>query len=97
MALIGSFTKQPREKLPVDIDYTSVIAGRTVSSMTPTVETPSGMTLTSSAVSGETIQLYLSGGTDGVTYTWTVLMDIVIGGKTTTVEDEFTVTVEEVS
>ena len=33
MALLGSITKQPREILPVDIDYDLVIAGRTVDSI----------------------------------------------------------------
>jgi hypothetical protein len=96
MALLGSFKKQPREILPVDISYSAVIGSRTITSITPTIETPSGMTLVSSNLTGHVVQLYLSGGTDGVTYRWTLLTDIVIGGATTRVEDEFDVTIEVV-
>jgi hypothetical protein len=95
MPLLGAKTKQPREELPVDIDYTDVIAGRPYTSITPTVEVPVGMTKVSAEVSGTVLQIYLAGGTDGQHYHWTVLTEIVIGGKTTKVEDEFDVVVEE--
>ena len=97
MALIGSFTKQPSEKLPVDIDYSEVIAGRPVDSISAVINTtPAGMTKDSDAFSGEMLQIYLSGGVDGNAYRWTVVTDITIGGKLTRVEDEFDVVVEEV-
>jgi len=95
MSIIGTINKQPREILPVDIDYAKVIGSRTVDSITPTIETPTGMTLASSSVTGSVVQLYISGGTTGNTYKWTLLTDIVIGGKTSRLEDEFTVIVEE--
>lgn len=97
MAVIGTMTKQPREKLPVDIDYTAVVAGRTVTSFTPTIETPVGITVTNTSMSGNKFQMYVSGGTTGTTYTITVLMDLLISGNVTTVEDEYRVLVEEVS
>lgn len=96
MPLIGSFDKQPREQLPVDIDYSEVIAGRTVTSIVPTVEVPAGMTKVSHQVSGETLQIYVSGGTSGQSYRWVVLTDITISGNLTRVEDEFDVVVLEV-
>ncbi|MBB1161468.1 phage fiber-tail adaptor protein [Aquariibacter albus] len=96
MAMMGSFPKQPGETLPVDIDYSAVIAGRTVDSLTPTVTTPVGLTKVSEQVSGNVLQLYLSGGTAGQTYKWTISTAIVIGGRTTVVEDEFITLVEEV-
>ena len=96
MALMGSFTKQPGETLPVDIDYTAVIAGRTVSTLTPTITVPSGLTMVSNQVSGNVLQIYLSGGTAGASYKWTISTAIVIGGRTTIVEDEFITLVEEV-
>lgn len=96
MALIGSMVKQPGEKLPVDISYADVIGDRTATSITPTITVPVGMVKDSEEVSGHTLQIYLSGGTDGNAYRWTVVTDIVIGGKTTRVEDEFDVVVEEI-
>lgn len=95
MAVIGSITKQPREILPIDLDYSKVIGTRIVDSITPTIEVPAGMTLSSSQVSGNVLQLYVASGTTGTAYTWTVLTDIVIGGRTSRLEDEFTVLVEE--
>ena len=96
MALMGTMTKQPGETLPVDIDYTAVIAGRTVSSLTPTITVPSGITMVSNQVSGNVLQIYLSGGTDAQSYKWTISTSILIGGRTTIVEDEFIVLVQEV-
>lgn len=96
MALIGSMTKQPGEILPVDISYASVIGVRTASSITPTVTVPVGMTAVSQVLSGQVLQIYLSGGTNAQSYRWTVVTDIVIGGATTRVEDEFDVVVEDV-
>lgn len=97
MPLIGSFSKQPREVLPVDISYADVVGGRTVTSLVPTVEVPAGMTMVSMQVDGTTLQIYVSGGTTSNSYRWTVLTDITIGGRVTRVEDEFDVVVLEVS
>lgn len=99
MALIGSFTKQPSEKLPVDIDYTDVVAGRTLDSAITTVVTSSPAGTTESETKSQTdnvLQLYVGGGTTGQTYRWTVVATLVIGGKDTVVEDEFDVVVLEV-
>lgn len=96
MALLGSFVKQPGETLPVDISFSLVIGGRSTSSITPVATVPSGMTMASGTLSGETYQIYVAGGTTGVTYRWTVVTTIVIGGKSTIVEDEFDVIVEAI-
>jgi len=99
MALIGSFTKQPGESLPIDISYATVIGGRTTTSVTPVVTVPSGMTMSETQdydVGTDTLQIYCAGGTTAVTYRWTVVCTIVIGGKDTIVEDEFDVVVLEV-
>lgn len=96
MALIGSMTKQPGEILPVDIDYTSVIGGRTATLLSATITTPSGMTKVSEELAGNVLQIYLGGGTTGVSYRWTIVMEITIGGRITRVEDEFDVVVLEV-
>lgn len=96
MALIGSMTKQPREALPVDISYTGVLAGRAATLISPVVEVPVGMTLVSQELAGDQLQLYVGGGTDQMSYRWTILTSITIGGKITIVEDEFDVVVEAV-
>jgi hypothetical protein len=97
MAIIGSTLKQPREITLLDLDYSDAIGTRTASSITPTVEVPSGMTLERTLVSGKVVQLQISGGTDETVYRWTVLADIVIGGSLMRVEDEFHVLVQEVA
>ena len=96
MALLGSFTKQPAEQLPVDISYADVIGARTASSIVPTVTVPSGMTSISSVVTGSVLQIYLGTGTTGQTYRWVVQTSITIGGLVTIVEDEFDVVVLEI-
>lgn len=95
MAIIGTVTKQPREILPVDISYAKAIGTRAFTSLTPAVETPAGMTLAAVLVADTTVQVVISGGTAGQVYKWTVLTDIVIGGVTSRLEDEFAVLVEE--
>lgn len=89
-------TKQPGEALSVDIDYTEFIAGRSVTSLTPTITTPAGLTLVTSGMSGNKLQLHISGGTTGQSYKWTISMAIVISGITHIVEDEFFTIVDEV-
>jgi hypothetical protein len=86
MALIGSMTKQPSEILPVDIVFSTFIAGRTTTLISPVVTVPTGMTKVSEQLSGETLQLYVGGGTTEVT----------IGGKISKIEDEFDVVILEI-
>lgn len=94
--LLGSFTKQPVEQLPVDIDFTPVIAGRTFTALSSVVTTPTGMTLVSQSTTGNVLQLYVAGGTDAQIYRWVVTTTITIGGRDTVVQDEFDVLVEEI-
>ena len=97
MALIGSFSKQPSEALPVDISYADVIAGRTVSAATHVVTSaPAGTTESETMAydtGTETLQLYIGSGLTGQTYRWTIVATFTIGGKDTIVEDEFDVVV----
>jgi hypothetical protein len=95
MAIIGAITKQPREILPIDLDYGDFIGSRTADSITPSIEVPTGMTLSSQQVAGQVLQIYIAGGTTGTAYKWTVLTDIMIGGHLCRLEDEFNVLVEE--
>lgn len=97
---LGTMQKQPGETLPVDIDYSAVIAGRVADSISLfEVRAPAGMQLASQDVSlqNKVAQLYVSGGTSGQTYLWTVIADITIGGRLTRVEDEFQVIVNEIT
>ena len=96
MALLGSFTKQPAEQLPVDISYASVIGSRTATSIVPAVTVPAGMTSISSVVTGSILQIYVATGTTANTYRWVVRTSITIGALVTIVEDEFDVVVLEV-
>ena len=96
MPLLGSFTKQPSEQLPVDISYATVIGSRTATSIVPVVTVPAGMTSISSIVTGTTLQIYVATGITANTYRWAVQTSITIGGLVTIVEDEFDVVVLKV-
>ena len=97
MALIGSFPKQPGETLPFDISYAAVIGNRVASSITAVITVPAGMTKVSEEVSGDALQVYVAGGTDGQVYRWRIVATITISGRQTIVEDEVDVLVEEVA
>ena len=95
MAILGTLNKQPREILDFDINYTTVLAGRTSILTTATSEvTPIGLTLVSTVVyaGDKKAKLVVGGGTTGTTYKVTVLTDTDDGLR---YEDEVTVIVEE--
>lgn len=95
---IGAFTKQPAEIIAVPISYARFLGTRTASSISATVTAPSGMTESeTAAVSGSVLQVWVSGGTDGSSYRWKVVTDIVVGGKTERLEDEFDVRIKAVA
>ncbi len=93
MALLGTETKQPREVLDFDIDYTAALAGRsdTIASQTTEV-TPAGLTVSNSR-SGNIVKVRCSAGTDLVSYKVTILATTTAG---LVFEDEFMLDVEEV-
>jgi hypothetical protein len=93
---MASMTKQPSEILPVDIVFSTFIAGRTTTLISPVVTVPTGMTKVSEQLSGETLQLYVGGGTTGTTYRWVVTTEVTIGGKISKIEDEFDVVILEI-
>jgi len=99
MALLGSFTKQPREVLDCDIDYATVLAGRadTISG-TPTTEvSPSeaqGVVVATPVVNSLVVKLKVSGGLDATgLYKITILTTTTPAGLI--YEDEINVLVEE--
>lgn len=98
MALLGTFTKQPREVLDCDFNYATTLEGRTdTMSATFTTEvspTGAGALVVSSAVRTDNIiKLTVSGGTSAQTYKVTVLATTTAG---LVYEDEINVIVEEV-
>ena len=98
MALLGTITKQPSEILDFDIDYTTVLAGRsdTIASQTMAVS-PSGLTLVSivkgTGNDANKIKVTFSGGTDTQLYKVTVQATTTVGLK---YEDEVNVLVGEI-
>ena len=94
MALLSAFTKQPREILDFDIDYTTVLAGRsdTISSKVVEVD-PIGLTIVSSTLNSNKVKVIVSLGITGSVYKVTVLATTTAG---LVYEDEVNVLVEEV-
>lgn len=94
MALLGSFTKQPREVLDFDISYATVLAGRTDTVTGVVLEvTPVGLTLGPAVITDNIAKGKVSAGTTGVSYTVTAIATTTAG---LVYEDEILVLVEEV-
>lgn len=94
MALLDTFTKQPREILDFDISYAQVLQGRTDYILSATAEvSPPGLTAVYSSVTANVVKVVISGGTTGITYKVTVLSTSSTG---LVYEDEVNVLVEEV-
>ena len=94
MALLGSFTKQPREVLDFDISYATVLLGRSDTITGVTLEVaPAGLTLSPAVVTTGVSKAKASAGTTGITYKITALATSSAG---LVYEDEINVLVEEV-
>lgn len=97
MALLGNFTKQVREVLDFDISYTTVFANRpgdTVQSIVVEVAPAGSLVVESSQILGGTkVKVVVSGGTDAVLYTVTVLAT---SSSSLVYEDEVQVLVEDI-
>lgn len=70
--ILGRFTKQSQEILDYDVDFTDWFEGRTSSPSTFTVSYDDGITVVSSARTGNVVKVVLSGGTNGEKYKITV-------------------------
>lgn len=92
-AILGKFSKQSAEVLDYDVDFTDWFSNRTDTpeSFTSTAET--GITVVSSARSGNVIKTVLSGGTSGTKYKVTVRLTT---SANLVKEADFTVTVKDV-
>jgi hypothetical protein len=96
MAILGNFTKQVREVLDFDISYSAVLAnrpGEEISGIAVEVA-PSGLVIESSLIyEGNKAKVVVSGGTDSVLYTVTVLAT---SSENLVYEDEVQVLVENI-
>lgn len=98
MAVLGSIIKQPNEILDFDIDYSTVLVGRTdtlTNQSAVAVVTGSGtgtVTVPSTSINVNKVKVVVSGGTAGSTYKVTVTVNTTTGLR---YEDEVNVVVEE--
>jgi hypothetical protein len=90
---MDKFDKQPDEVLDYDVDFSEwLTGGDTIQSHS--VAADAGIVVDSSTVSAptQTVKVWLSGGTDGVTYKVTVTV-VTVSGRTK--QKEFKVKVKE--
>jgi predicted transcriptional regulator len=73
-SILGRFTKQPDEVLDYDVSYDDWFDGRTDTPSSFTVVAETGITIDSSARTGNVIRVVLSGGTNGESYKITTLL-----------------------
>lgn len=75
MAVLGTVSKQPREKIDFDLVYTDTLANRsdTLSLSITEVAPPTNLTVEYSQISGDIVKVKVVGGTSGVTYVVTVM------------------------
>lgn len=93
MAVVGTFKKQPVEVLDYDIDFTTFLDGiDTLLSAIATVEPTGSLTIDSVSANGDRVKVWLSGGTDGLSYKVTVTATTTDGRVK---QDEFKVRVKE--
>lgn len=68
MSILGTFTKQPVEKVDFDIDFTDWLTQGDDVMQANVASEPAGLTITKVTVSSPIVKIWTSGGTDGVTY-----------------------------
>lgn len=93
MTVLGKYKKQPAEKLDYDVTYDDFFVNRTDALQGVVVTADAGITLATPVVSGNNVKLFLSGGTEGITYEITLRMTTTTG---VIKEDEFRVTIKEI-
>lgn len=90
--ILNTFTKQPSEVLDYDIDYSSALdSGDTIVAKTVIADTGIGVD-TSMIVGGNTVKIWISGGTNGITYKITSRITTAAGRVR---EDEIKIKVKE--
>lgn len=89
---LGRYTKQPAEKESYTIDYTDdLTTGDEVISATVVVS-PDGLVHSATDTRGDSVRVWLSGGTAGAKYKVEITATT---GDGRILQDEFTVTVKE--
>lgn len=92
--ILGTFTKQPADEWDYDIDYSEwLTAGDNVQNASVTVAPTGSLVIDSVFINDPRVKVWVSGGTDGVTYKLTVTMNSADGR---TKQDEFKLRVKEV-
>lgn len=72
MSLLGTFTKQPAEKIDYDIDYSAWLTpGDDIASVVVTID-KTGLTIPQPQQASPVIKVWVSGGVDGAAYKITV-------------------------
>ena len=93
--IVGTFTKQPNDRLDFDVDanrWLTEYDNDTIASVSATVNDP-GLTLISTTHNGGIIKQWVEDGTSGVTYKVTIMMVTTAGRE---LEIEVKVKVKEV-
>lgn len=90
--ILGTYTKQPADVLDYDVDYSEFLAGIDTLANKTVVATPAGINVDQSFIVGGRIKVWLSGGTNGVTYKITVTATTSDGRVK---QDEFKVKVKD--
>lgn len=72
MTTLGKFTKQSAEVLDYYVDFTSWFADRTDTPTSQVTTADAGVTVVSSAITGQKVKVVISGGTSGTKYKVTV-------------------------
>ena len=92
--ILGNFTKQPVDVVDYDIDYSEWLSeGDTIESATVTVAPATNLVIDSLFVNDPRIKIWVSGGTNGVTYKVTVTATTADGRVK---QDEFRVKVKDI-
>jgi len=68
MAVLGTFVKQPVEVQDYVIDFSTWLTSLNDAIQSHTVVATTGITVSNSTLVGASVQVWLSGGTDGNTY-----------------------------
>lgn len=91
---LGTFTKQPRERISRSVFYTEALdEGDEIATVDSVTVEPAGeMTATPVLVSGDRVRIWTQGGIDGAAYKVTITITTQFGEI---LEDELTVKVKE--
>lgn len=91
---VGSFTKQPGEKISNSVLYTDALdVGDYLDTVVSCVAEPSGLTVLAALSSNDRVRVWYEGGTSGVTYKVTLTVTTNQGER---FEDEITCKVKEI-